>query len=81
MTCDTHSPEETFKQFDTNVLGLLNVTRAVLPHMRARNSGTVVNISSIGGWRGLGGLGMYCTSKFAIEGISFYALLLLFVGV
>ncbi|KAK9764045.1 hypothetical protein K7432_008806 [Basidiobolus ranarum] len=64
------SSEETFDQFNTNVFGLLNVTRAVLPEMRSRKSGTIVNIGSIGGWRGTPGVGLYCATKFALAGIS-----------
>eukprot|EP01097_Dermamoeba_algensis_P003865 TRINITY_DN261_c0_g1_i1.p1 TRINITY_DN261_c0_g1~~TRINITY_DN261_c0_g1_i1.p1 ORF type:complete len:286 (-),score=45.23 TRINITY_DN261_c0_g1_i1:180-1037(-) len=64
------SPEETFRQFNTNVFGLMNVTRAFLPHMRERKSGCIVNIGSIGGWRGMAGCGLYCATKFALEGIS-----------
>jgi NADP-dependent 3-hydroxy acid dehydrogenase YdfG len=44
-------------QFATNVFGLLNVTRAVLPHMRAQRSGHIINLSSIGGLVGAPGLG------------------------
>lgn len=58
------------RQFDTNVIGLLEVTKAVLPGMRANGSGVVVNISSIGG-RITFPLGtLYHGSKFAVEGIS-----------
>ena len=56
--------------YRTNVFGLLNVTRAVLPHMRAARSGRVLNISSIGGYRGSAGFGVYSSTKFAVEGIS-----------
>ncbi|WP_242129426.1 SDR family NAD(P)-dependent oxidoreductase [Sphingobium sp. Sx8-8] len=56
--------------YRTNVFGLLNVTRGVLPHMRAARSGRVLNISSIGGYRGSAGFGVYSSTKFAIEGIS-----------
>jgi len=45
------SAEETERVFKTNVFGLLNVTRAVLPHMRARRSGHILNFSSIGGYQ------------------------------
>jgi len=56
--------------YRTNVFGLLNVTRAVLPHMRERRSGRVLNISSIGGYRGAAGFGIYSSTKFAVEGLS-----------
>lgn len=56
--------------YRTNVFGLLNVTRAVLPHMRAAKSGRVLNISSIGGYRGAAGFGVYSSTKFAVEGLS-----------
>ncbi|WP_457324664.1 oxidoreductase [Roseateles sp. P5_E11] len=56
--------------FRTNVFGLLNVTRAVLPHMRQRRSGWVINVSSIGGIAASAGWGVYCATKFAVEGIS-----------
>lgn len=56
--------------FDTNVFGLAAVTRAVLPGMRARERGWVVNITSIGGLVGNPGAGYYAASKFAVEGLS-----------
>ncbi|TWD17624.1 NADP-dependent 3-hydroxy acid dehydrogenase YdfG [Streptomyces sp. T12] len=56
--------------FDTNVFGLLNVTRAVLPVMRRRGRGHIINLSSIGGFRGVAGFGVYCSTKFAVEGLS-----------
>ncbi|MEU2619484.1 oxidoreductase [Streptomyces sp. NPDC007157] len=56
--------------FDTNVFGLLNVTRAVLPVMRKQRSGRVLNLSSIGGFRAAAGFGVYCSTKFAVEGLS-----------
>jgi NAD(P)-dependent dehydrogenase (short-subunit alcohol dehydrogenase family) len=52
------------------VFGLLNVTRAFLPYFRAQRSGVIGNVSSIGAWRGGGGIGIYCTSKWAVSGIS-----------
>ena len=58
------------RMYDTNVFGLLNVTRAVLPVMRAKRSGHVINISSIGGYRGAAGFGVYSSTKFAVEGIT-----------
>lgn len=58
------------RMYDTNVFGLLNVTRAVLPTMRANRSGHVINISSIGGYRGSAGFGAYASTKFAVEGLT-----------
>jgi NAD(P)-dependent dehydrogenase (short-subunit alcohol dehydrogenase family) len=58
------------RMYDTNVFGLLNVTRAVLPVMRKQRSGHVVNMSSIGGYRAAAGFGVYSSTKFAVEGIT-----------
>jgi len=56
--------------FDANFFGLAALTRAVLPGQRARGRGTVVNISSIGGFVGFPASGYYAASKFAVEGLS-----------
>ena len=64
------SAAEVERVFATNVFGLLAVTRAVLPHMRAHRSGRVLNLSSIGGYAAATGFGIYCATKFAVEGIS-----------
>lgn len=64
------SADEVEKLFATNVFGLLNVTRAVLPHMRRAGSGHVVNISSIGGYSAYAGWGVYGATKFAVEGLT-----------
>ncbi|MCO4318727.1 oxidoreductase [Phyllobacterium sp. 21LDTY02-6] len=61
---------EARKMFDINVWGLMDMTRAVLPLMRRQRSGTVVNISSIGGLRGFPAVGFYNGTKFAVEGLS-----------
>jgi NAD(P)-dependent dehydrogenase (short-subunit alcohol dehydrogenase family) len=57
-------------QFDANVFGLFALTRAVLPGMRARRSGTILNISSVAGIIGFAGSGYYAASKHAVEGWS-----------
>jgi NAD(P)-dependent dehydrogenase (short-subunit alcohol dehydrogenase family) len=64
------SNAEVQRVFNTNVFGLLNVTRAVLPHMRRQHSGHVINISSVGGYAGYPGWGVYGATKFAVEGLS-----------
>lgn len=64
------SREEVGTVFDTNVFGLLTVTRAVLPVMRQQRSGRVLNISSVGGFSASAGWGVYCGTKFAVEGLS-----------
>ncbi|MGF6773629.1 NAD(P)-dependent dehydrogenase (short-subunit alcohol dehydrogenase family) [Paraburkholderia sp. GAS199] len=58
------------RMYDTNVFGLLNITRAVLPVMRAQRAGHVVNMSSVGGYRSAAGFGAYCSTKFAVEGLT-----------
>lgn len=63
-------PEDARVQFDTNVFGLFDMTRAVLPVMRAQRSGHVFNISSIGGLLGGESGSIYCASKFAVEGFT-----------
>lgn len=65
-----HSEDEVFKIFNTNVFGSLKVLRAILPHMRERKSGVVANMGSIGGWGGVIGASMYCSTKFALAGIT-----------
>jgi NAD(P)-dependent dehydrogenase (short-subunit alcohol dehydrogenase family) len=57
-------------EFDTNVFGLFAMTRAVLPGMRARRSGHILNISSVAGFCGFPGSGYYAASKHAVEGFS-----------
>ena len=57
-------------QFEANVFGLFAVTRAVLPEMRARKRGHVINISSVAGLVGFPGSGYYAASKHAVEGMS-----------
>jgi NAD(P)-dependent dehydrogenase (short-subunit alcohol dehydrogenase family) len=63
--------EEEFELvFETNVFGLIRVTRAFLPYLRKQRSGHVLNLSSIGGLIGSPGWGYYNASKFAVEGFS-----------
>lgn len=63
--------EEIRRQYDTNVFGLLNVTRAVLPFMRAKTTGHIINTSSLFGYgASLPGFGLYGSTKYAVEGIS-----------
>ena len=57
-------------QFETNVFGALWVTQAVLPYLRERGSGHLIQVSSIGGLRAFPGLGIYNASKWALEGLS-----------
>ncbi|MFF3763082.1 oxidoreductase [Streptomyces sp. NPDC001922] len=56
--------------FDINVFGLLAVTRAVLPVMRRRGSGRIINLSSVGGFVSWAGSGLYCATKFAVEALT-----------
>jgi NADP-dependent 3-hydroxy acid dehydrogenase YdfG len=64
------SEAEFMPMFETNVFGLLRVTRAFLPHLRKQRSGHVLNLSSIGGLVASPGMGYYNATKFAVEGIS-----------
>jgi NAD(P)-dependent dehydrogenase (short-subunit alcohol dehydrogenase family) len=64
------SAEEVLAQYKTNVFGLLDVTKAVLPAMRAQRDGHIVNISSVGGFYADAGISAYCGTKFAVEGLS-----------
>ncbi|WP_420819306.1 oxidoreductase [Paraburkholderia flava] len=58
------------RQFDVNVFGAVAITKAVLPAMRQRRSGHIVNITSMGGTITMPGIAYYCGSKFALEGIT-----------
>ncbi|MEM8620062.1 MAG: SDR family oxidoreductase [Actinomycetota bacterium] len=62
--------EKIVRQFDTNVIGLFDVTKAVLPQMRERGSGTIVNVSSMGGKITMPLGSLYHGTKFAVEGLS-----------
>lgn len=58
------------QQFEVNVFGPAALIKAVLPHMRARRRGQILNITSMGGFITMPGIAWYCGSKFALEGIS-----------
>jgi NAD(P)-dependent dehydrogenase (short-subunit alcohol dehydrogenase family) len=62
--------EELRNQLEVNLHGVINVTRAALPRLRAQRSGHIVQMSSLNGIEGMIGGGYYCASKFAIEGLS-----------
>ncbi len=62
--------ESISRQFNTNVLGLLDVTRAILPHFRKNTDGILINISSVGGKMTFPLGSLYHGTKFAVEGIS-----------
>jgi len=64
------SAAEIEKIYRTNVFGTLNMIRAVLPIMRKQRSGHIINFSSLGGYAASVGWGVYCSTKFAVEGIS-----------
>lgn len=63
-------PEESLAQFTTNVFGMMNVIRAVLPYMRAQGSGVIANFGSLGSWRGGPAFSNYAGTKWACSGIS-----------
>lgn len=67
---ESTSREKIQQQFDVNVFGVMDVIRALLPHFRARRSGTIVNVSSGAGVFGLPMISLYNASKFALEGFS-----------
>lgn len=62
--------EHMLKQFNTNVIGLLDVSRAIIPHFRVNKAGTLINVSSIGGKVAFPLGSLYHGTKFAVEGIS-----------
>jgi len=62
--------EQVRLMFDVNVFGLAEMTRAILPGMRKRGAGAIINMSSIGGLKSFPALGYYNATKFAVEGLS-----------
>ncbi|MFK7800950.1 MAG: SDR family oxidoreductase [Anaerolineae bacterium] len=67
---ETSKPEQVRQQFETNVFGLMNVTRAFLPHFRSNKAGLFINVSSIGGVVTFPLLSLYISSKWAVEGFT-----------
>lgn len=67
---ETFSRDRILRQFNTNVIGLLDVTKALLPHFRQHRNGMIINISSIGGKMTFPLGSLYHGTKFAVEGIS-----------
>lgn len=67
---ETFPRENIVRQFNTNVMGLIDVTRAIIPHFRENKSGVIVNLSSIGGQMTFALGALYHGTKFAVEGIS-----------
>jgi len=64
------SSEDIQRQFDVNFFGVLNVTREVIPVMRPRRSGKIINITSMAAFASTPCFGAYCSSKWALEGFS-----------
>ena len=69
-TLEESSMDELRQQFEVNVFGAVAMMKAVLPHMRARREGRILNVTSMGGLMTMAGLSYYHGSKFALEGIS-----------
>jgi NAD(P)-dependent dehydrogenase (short-subunit alcohol dehydrogenase family) len=62
--------DDLLRQFDVNVFGAVAMIKAVLPQMRERRTGHIINITSMAGLAALPGIAYYCGSKYALEGIS-----------
>ncbi len=69
-TFESASRESVQRQFDVNVFGLFDVTRAMLPHFRANKNGVIMNVSSVGGRITFPLISLYHSTKFAVEGYS-----------
>ncbi|PPQ75831.1 hypothetical protein CVT24_000699 [Panaeolus cyanescens] len=69
-TVEEVTAEEAYRQYQTNVLGPMDLTRAVLPYMRERRTGTIVFIGSLAGHIGVGYMGLYNSTKWALRGIA-----------
>lgn len=62
--------DQIYNMFNTNVFGVIRVSKAVLPHMRKQRSGTIINVTSVAGHVGMPNTSTYCASKHAVEGLS-----------
>ena len=62
--------EKARRQFEVNVFGLMNITRALLPIFRQQKNGTIINVASVAGHAGMPAFSLYNASKFAVEGFS-----------
>ncbi|MGW4049078.1 SDR family NAD(P)-dependent oxidoreductase [Streptomyces sp. NPDC004721] len=69
-TVEEVSPDQLRDQFETNVVGVVQVIQAVLPHMRERGSGHILNIGSMGGHVSLPTMSVYCASKSAVQNLT-----------
>lgn len=69
-TIGTFTMSDIQKQFETNFFGVFKVTQSILPSMRERRSGLIINISSIAGLVTTAGYGIYSASKFALEALT-----------
>ncbi|KAF9044983.1 hypothetical protein BJ165DRAFT_1474683 [Panaeolus papilionaceus] len=69
-TVEEVSAEETYDQYNTHVLGAMNVSRAFLPFMRERRTGTILFVGSVYGYIGQGATGIYSSSKWALRGLA-----------
>lgn len=69
-TLEESPVEEMRRQFEVNVFGAVGMMKAVLPFMRRRRAGHIINITSMGGFITMPGIAYYCGSKFALEGVS-----------
>ena len=64
------SAEEVEQSYRVNVFGVLKLTNAILPYMRAQRSGVIAHFGSVGSWRGVPAGGVYCSTKWAISGLT-----------
>src|SRR5580692_5803411 len=67
---ETMPPEDLERMMSVNLMGTLHTMQAVLPAMRAAGAGSIVNIASLAGRRGMPPLGAYCATKFAVVGLT-----------